>query len=44
MIIPVTAAGRSESDIWADLYNTEDSWLNWALGQAGLPSCQQIFG
>jgi hypothetical protein len=43
MIIPVTAAGRSESDIWADLYSTEDSWLNWALGRAGLPSCQQIF-
>jgi len=44
MIIPVTAAGRSEADIWAGLYNTEDTWLDWALGQAGLPACQQIFG
>jgi hypothetical protein len=44
MIIPVTAAGRSESDMWADLYNAEDSWPNWALGQEGLPSCLQIFG
>lgn len=44
MIIPVTTAGKSEADTWADLYNTEDTWLDWALSQAGLPPCQQIFG
>lgn len=44
MIIPVTAAGRSEADIWAGLYNTEPTWLDWALSQAGLPGCEQIFG
>ncbi|MCW2932151.1 MAG: hypothetical protein JWM19_3113 [Actinomycetia bacterium] len=44
MIIPATAAGRSEADIWAELYNTEDTWLDWGLSQVGLPACQQIFG
>jgi hypothetical protein len=44
MIIPVTAAGRSEADIWARLYNTENTWLDWALSRVGLPACEQIFG
>jgi hypothetical protein len=43
MIIPVTTAGQSEADIWAQLYNTESTWLDWALSQAGLPACQEIF-
>ena len=44
VIVPVTAQGRGEADAWAELYNTEDSWLDWALDQVGLPACQQIFG
>jgi hypothetical protein len=44
MIIPVTESGRIEADIWAELYGSEDTWLDWALNQAGLPACQQIFG
>lgn len=44
IIIPLTAAARSEADIWAELYNTESTWLDWALSQTGLPDCEQIFG
>jgi hypothetical protein len=44
MIVPVTDQGRVEADIWAELYNTEGSWLDWAFGQTGLPTCQEIFG
>jgi hypothetical protein len=44
MIIPVTAPGRAEADMWAELYNSEDTWLDWALSRAGLPACREIFG
>jgi hypothetical protein len=44
MIIPVSPGGRDEADLWAGLYNSEDSWLDWALGQARLPGCRQVFG
>jgi hypothetical protein len=44
MIIPVTAAGRKEADSWAELYNLEDTWLDWALSRADLPPCRRIFG
>jgi hypothetical protein len=43
MIIPARPQARDQADIWASLYNAEDSWLDWALGQAGLPDCRQIF-
>jgi hypothetical protein len=44
MIVPVSPGGRDEADLWAGLYNSEDSWLDWALGQARLPGCRQVFG
>jgi hypothetical protein len=44
MIIPVTESGRTEAHIWAELYGSEDTWLDWGLTQVGLPACQQIFG
>jgi hypothetical protein len=44
MIVPVTARGRSQAEVWRDLYNAEDSWLDWALGRAGLRSCADVFG
>jgi len=44
IIIPLTTQGRGEADLWAELYNAEDSWLDWALAKAALPSCQQVFG
>jgi hypothetical protein len=44
MIVPVTARGRSQAGIWRDLYNAEESWLDWALGHAGFLSCAHVFG
>jgi len=44
VIIPVTPQGLGEADLWAELYNTEGSWLDWALCQTELPASQQIFG
>lgn len=35
--------GREQAGIWHELYNAEESWLDWALKQAGLPPCDQIF-
>ena len=40
MIVPVSPGGRDEADLWAGLYNSEDSWLDWALRPspaAGVP-------
>lgn len=44
MIVPVTARGRSQAGIWRELYNAEESWLDWALSRTGLRSCADIFG
>jgi hypothetical protein len=44
MIVPVTARGCSQAGIWRELYNTEESWLDWALSRAGLRPCADIFG
>jgi hypothetical protein len=44
MIVPVAARGRSQADIWRELCNAEESWLDWGLGHAGLPSCAYVFG
>jgi hypothetical protein len=44
MIVPVTARGCSQAEVWRELYNTEDSWLDWALCRAGLRSCADVFG
>lgn len=43
MIIPLTPCGREQARTWRDLYNSEESWLDWALKQAGLPPRDQIF-
>lgn len=42
MIVPVSAAGREQARTWVDLYNSEDSWLDWALDHAGLPLWREI--
>lgn len=42
MIVPVNATGREQARMWVDLYNSEDSWLDWALERAGLPSWREI--
>jgi hypothetical protein len=44
MIIPVTQLGREQSIHWLEMYNNEGDWLDWALGSAGLPARDQIFG
>jgi len=44
MIVPVTLRGYDQVRIWRDMYNTEEYWLDWALRQAGLLECGQIFG
>jgi hypothetical protein len=42
MIVPVSATGDQQARIWVDLYNSEDSWLDWALDRAHLPRWQEI--
>jgi hypothetical protein len=42
MIVPVSADGRRQARIWVDLYGSEDSWLDWALDRAELPSWHEI--
>lgn len=44
MIIPVTPLGRDQATIWLQMYDAEESWLDWALNSAGLPALGQIFG
>jgi hypothetical protein len=38
-----TSWEREQAGIWRELYNAEESWLDWALKQAGLPPRDQIF-
>lgn len=38
MIIPVTQLGRDQATTWLQMYDAEGSWLDWALGTAGLPT------
>jgi hypothetical protein len=42
MIVPVSAAGREQARTWVDLYNSEDSWLDWTLDRTGLPLWREI--
>jgi hypothetical protein len=42
MIVPVSTDGRRQARIWVDLYGSEDSWLDWALDRAELPSWHEI--
>jgi hypothetical protein len=44
MIVPVAPHGRDQARIWKELYNSEEHWIDWAVGLAGLPDCDQIFG
>jgi hypothetical protein len=43
MIVPLTPRGREQANTWRELYNDEESWLDRALKQAGLPPRDQIF-
>lgn len=42
MIVPISPAGREQARMWVDLYNSEGSWLDWALDRVGLPSWREI--
>ncbi len=42
LIIAPEAAATDAARSWADFYSEEPSWLDWALGRAGLPSTEQI--
>ena len=41
-IVPLQENARIGTTLWRDLYNDEAAWLDWALGQAGLPSTGKI--
>ena len=43
MIVPVSAAGRDQARFWLDLYDAEESWLNWALQRCRLPALTEVF-
>jgi len=36
-VVPMSASGKMEAEIWNDLYSDEPKWLNWALGEVGRP-------
>lgn len=35
-IVPTSADGNAQVEIWTDLYSAEPTWLNWALTKMGL--------
>jgi hypothetical protein len=41
-IVPLRENSRPDVALWRDLYADEAAWLDWALGQAGLPSIAEI--
>ena len=43
MIVPVSAAGRDQARFWLDLYDAEESWLNWALQRCRLTALTEVF-
>jgi hypothetical protein len=42
MIVPVSTAGCQQARLWVDLYDAEESWLDWALDRVGLPAWSEL--
>jgi hypothetical protein len=44
LILPTTSTSESDSQAWLEIYNEEETWLDWALEQVGLPPLARMFG
>jgi len=44
LIMPITSTGERDAQTWLELYDEEDTWLDWALQQVGLPPRAGVFG
>jgi hypothetical protein len=42
MVVPVSAAGSDQARFWLDLYNSEESWMDWSLQRCRLPALSEI--
>lgn len=42
LLIPLTNEGRGEVELWRAFYDSEGSWLDWALAELGHPPLAQL--
>jgi hypothetical protein len=43
VIVPMTAAGMADIELWHAIYDNEPRWFAWALATAGLPTPEAIY-
>lgn len=42
LILPTAPEGERGAEAWLQLYDEEDTWLDWALSQVGPPPAAQV--
>lgn len=44
MIVPLSPSGVADADVWAEMYDAEPAWLDWALSKMSLPPEPDVLG